>query len=205
MGFVTILIALCLTMDSVIASDFCAVAKFFAPTSYSIFKSIVCLILGCRIWISSKTYNQCKLITWSTLVILWSLFNIIAGNLTVTSALEEGDGQFTICTITPSFMYIISSLLLDLASGIVSCILFAVPIFKLYKISNNDIWLKQAAYKQAILSMIAIITNISATVGIGAFNPLAPVFVSINLIVSTISVILMFDWNSYITSKILCC
>ena len=53
--------------------------------------------------------------------------------------------------------------------------------------------------------MIAIFSSILASVGLGALNPFVPVFVSMDMIISTLCVILMYKWNSYITSKIFYC
>ena len=53
--------------------------------------------------------------------------------------------------------------------------------------------------------MIAIISSILASIGLGALNPFVPVFVSMDMVISTLCVILMYKWNSYITSKIFCC
>merc|ERR1711933_305493 len=112
--FVAVLSGVSLTMDSVLTSALCPAAQFYGPSLYSIFKTIVYLILGCRIWISFKDsmyeYNKRKLIIWSSLLTVWTLFNVIAGNLTVKYEVEEGDedGAVTKCIVTPSFLYIIS-------------------------------------------------------------------------------------------------
>merc|ERR1712154_143476 len=123
--FVAVISGISLTLDSALTSAFCPFAQYYGPTLYALFKSIVYLILGCRIWIAFKNsiyeYDARKLIIWAIFISLWTLFNIILTNFTVTSSIESKNGD-TKCIVTPSFFYIISQALLDLVASIVNCV-----------------------------------------------------------------------------------
>merc|ERR1719203_1770164 len=200
-------------MDSLLTSALCPAAKFYGPTLYSLFKTIVYLILGCRIWISFKgsmyAYGDRNLTIWGIIISVWTLFTIIAGNATVTSVVESQDGD-TKCIVNPSFIYIISQALLDLTAGIVNCVLFVKPICKLYNLTiesgdGDGLRIKTLAYKQCILSMIAILSSIVSMFGIAVFGDIVPVFVASDMFLSAICIILMYKWNKFITDALFCC
>eukprot|EP01084_Bolivina_argentea_P030627 56705_1 len=206
--FIACISGLSLTLDSVLTSELCVAAQYYGPTLYSIFKTIIYLILGCRIYISFKNsiyaYNTKGLIAWSILLITWTLFNVISGNLTVQYKIESEAGN-TKCLVTPSVMYIISQALLDVTAGAVNCFLFVRPICKLYKLSNDNVSIKKIAYKQCILSLIAIISSILSMAGIGNIPNIVPVFVALDMLISTLCVVLMYKWNSYIAEIMFYC
>ena len=207
---INVLSGLSLTLDSVFTTSLCSYAQYYGPSLYTLFKANIYLILGCRIYISFKgsiyAYSPRKLSIWCIIVIIWTLFNIIAGNMTVTSNIEqETANQDTKCIVTPSVIYIMGQGLLDFISMIVNCILFVIPVCKLYKLSNENINIKKIAIKQCILSVIAVISSVVALAGIGAVSHITPTFVSVDMFISTCCVILMYKWNSKITESLFCC
>lgn len=215
--FVAVISGVSLTLDSILTNALCPYAQFYGPTLYSLFKTVVYLILGVRIWRSFKhsiyEYDSRKLIIWGVILSCWTLFNVVAGNLTVTHKVEHDHGA-TKCVVNPSILYIASQAMLDLIAGTVSCVLFVSPICKLYKASadmehadarKEALKIKGIAHRQCILSMIAIISSIVAMAGLGAMPSSVPVFVSMDMFLSTACVILMYKWNTAITTKLFWC
>jgi len=218
---VAVLSGLSLTMDSALTAELCPYAKFYGPSLYSLFKTIVYLVLGVRIWISFKgsmyAYRTRNLLVWGALLSLWTLSTVIAGNLTVTSSTStENGGAGTKCIVNPSTLYIASQALLDLCAGVVNCVLFVLPICKLYKLSadaagddreanSEALKIKAVAYRQCFLSMAAILSSLISMAGIGALTDYVAAFVAFDMFVSTVSVILMYKWNASFTNKLLCC
>eukprot|EP01084_Bolivina_argentea_P137940 242930_1 len=208
--FISIISGISLLLDSAVTGDLCPYSQYYGPTLYSIFKTTVYLILGCRIYMSLRTsiyrHSAKTLIIWSVILIVWTLFNVIAGNVTVTAQVEETQ-SVTKCIVIPSYMYAISQSLLDIVSAIFNSIIFVRPVFNSLQLSprNDNIKPKAIACKQCILTIIAVFSSIIAIIGIEIFHDIVPVFVGFDIIVSTLSVILMFEWNSFITSKIFVC
>jgi len=216
---VAVLSGVSLTMDSALTAELCPAAKFYGPSLYSLFKTIVYLILGVRIWISFKgsmyAYRTRRLLAWGALISVWTLSTVIVGNLTVTMRVDDA-GTETKCIVNPSTAYIASQALLDLTAGVVNCVLFVSPICKLYKLSadaagddreasSEALKIKAVAYRQCFLSMMAILSSLISMAGIGALTDFVAAFVSFDMFVSTVSVILMYKWNAPITNKMLCC
>jgi len=206
------------TLDSWLTSALCPYVQYYGPSLYSLFKTVVYLILGVRIWISFKgsmyEYSARRMISWGALLSFWTAFNIVAGNLTVEYAVEEADdaSHTTKCLVNPSMLYIASQAMLDLVAGSVSCVLFVSPICKLYKVSAEHadaladaLKIKAIAHKQCMLSMIAIVSSLVAMGGLGAVSDLTPVFVSCDMLLSTLCVILMYKWNATVTTTLFWC
>ena len=94
--------------------------------------------------------------------------------------------------------------LLDLVSGAVNCALFVAPLCKLSKVKENAA-LKASAYKQCILSVVCIASSIASMAGIGAATDYVPLWVAMDMMVSTVCVVLMFEWNAHIAARLFCC
>merc|ERR1711971_678121 len=65
--------------------------------------------------------------------------------------------------------------------------------------------IKSVVYKQCILTVIVMLSSMISLIGIGLFNDVVPVWVSSDMCLSAIRVVLMYEWNSRITDVIFCC
>ena len=194
-------------LTGITSTWYCHISKYIGPSIYNLYKTMLYITLVCRIYKSFQNselqYNTKALILWIISLIIWTIFNIIYGCLTVTTiTVNKG---FPKCVLTPTMIYLASNTLLDIVSTIINGILFVKPLFKLYKISKFDINIKIIAIKQCILSMTAIISSILTLICCALFQSVAHAFISLDICISTLCIILMFKWNSFITSKIFCC
>ena len=76
---------------------------------------------------------------------------------------------FRKCIIVPFPVTLLSFSLLDLVSAAVNLYLFIKPVLRL-RASTEDDTLKMIAIKQCILSIIAVLSSILATVGTSIIN-----------------------------------
>ena len=148
-------------------------------------------------------YNKNKLFIWGAIICLWSLVNLIYVNLTVTSEIDKH--MFPRCQTMITYPALVSMATLDTIAGTINLILFIRPIMMLYSLINReDKTLENTTKKQSILSIIAISSTIISLICMGLIGA-QQIFISIDIVISLLAVILMYQWNKAITQKLFCC
>lgn len=104
--------------------------------------------------------------------------------------------------------YVIASILaLDFMAIVLNTYFFTQPLFVLYRdtkalpatvIIDDLSYLKRIAVKQWILSFIAVMTTLLTIVS-NVFTNLPEIFATFDMLISTLSIICMYEWNSWIT------
>eukprot|EP01084_Bolivina_argentea_P113653 202538_1 len=200
-----------ISINNVPDHEFCIFAAHWGPSGYSIFKLILYSILILRFYRTFQgsciEYNEKKLQIWITFLTIWTLGNLVGINLTTKNI--EG----TCDVAKPPLPVIASIALIDIVSYVTNTILFTKPLFKLNKDiktmsdANNekpDNKLKHLAVKQCILSMIAITSTMCSLLIVAMLN-LYVVSISLDYVVSSACIILMYEWNATLIEKVCGC
>lgn len=212
---------------------FCKSILLIGPPLYVIYKLWMYLILTQRakeyFGNSAFAYSNKKLRIFQYIIILWSILNAISTMLLSTITVADNPKQVPRCDGVLYPPFVISMILLDIFSGIGSSYLLIRPMMQMHKMehSSNDptktsIFVKihsdcsesnpiftpyefrRIAKKQAILSGISVSTSWFALMAVILTN-MHLVFVSLDFVVSTLSVILIYSWNEWIFDRLCCC
>ena len=177
-----------------------------APSLYILFKSIMYLTLAIRVWTFIQTASifqltERKLKIWIVIVSSWSVTNLILFNI-FTKAGEH-------CRRIYQEPILVSTVLLDFVAITFSTYLFTKPLYTLYKTSkslskvedktDNYLYLKKIAMKQWILSIIAVGSSMLSLIGVLLYG-LPQLFGTFDYLISTLSIIGMYEWNVWMTS-----
>ena len=128
-------------------------------------------------------HNPTKLRIWGIVLITWSIFNISFNFFTFKSI------NCATIVATPVLMMMAA---LDVTATITNAYLFTKPLLLLRKESQDKNGsLKILAVKQWVLSLVAVISTIIALI-CGGLMGLAQVFITADIIISTVSVIASF-------------
>ena len=117
--------------------------------------------------------------------------------------------------------FVMSMISLDMVAGSGSSYLLIKPMLKMHKMEeeleknsiNDQVYsgsgkdafeFKSIAKKQAILSGISVSTSWFTLIGVMLTN-MHLVFVSLDLVISTMSVLLIYSWNQWIFDRLCCC
>eukprot|EP01084_Bolivina_argentea_P115127 204801_1 len=198
-------INLCIFAFDLNDKTICYYGKYGGIPLYSIFKLLLYLILLCRVWVLFKDiYNINSLKVGCLSLIIWCIMNIA---LCVTgSDIIWVPNERPSCYIIPSTLSLASIGFLDITSGIITAYLFIKPVLlkqkKKHK-SNRQQLLAIKAIKQCILTLIAILTSIFALIAIALLS-MPQVFAGTDILISIISIIFMYEFNSKIGDKICC-
>ena len=184
-------------------TQFCNQSHYILISLYIIYKLIWYLMLVLRAFEayekSPVTFHTKTLKIWAIILIVWSLFNLISQIFT-TSAKINND---KICILTFHPFITISLILLNIVACIGNWYLYVKPIYILY-FQTHDFYLKTICIKQCILVGIAILTTIITISFIFIFD-LSQLFITLDVLVATICVILMYGWNRKIVGFLCCC
>ena len=165
-------------------------------------------------------YSRRKLIAWFCILIIWCIFNIILGNITSTVSLTLLYGDHYYCNIhfANTMTSIGSVLLLDITAGIINIYLFITPLKKVsraVKEANTEIVrggqietghidkFRNTALKQLRLALSSILSTI-LLLGLTSVFGFSQIFIPLDIIITTSSILLMYSWYSNIANK-LCC
>ena len=205
------LIALGVVQACVILSELilpfhiCTVAQHLGPTTYALFKMTLYYIVISRLWSvfasGPLAYDARKLKAWLAIILGCNALNVVWLNLTVR--VEWTPASVPECQPVIELPVVATALLIDVVSGIISTALFVRPLRKLYSLTL-DAELKATMIKQCVLSILAITSTILA-LGIIAVLNFYILAVAFDVTTSTLSVILTFRWNSWLTNKLLWC
>ena len=181
-----------------------------APSLYILFKSIMYLILAIRVWTFIQTASifqltERKLKIWIAIVSIWSIANLILFNIFSKTGVD--------CRRLYPQPILISTIFLDFVGIICSTYLFTKPLYTLYKTSesfsknvdktDNYLYLKKIAMKQWILSIIAVGTSMVSLIGVLLYG-LPQLFGTFDYLISTLSIIGMYEWNDWMISPCKC-
>ena len=96
------------------------------------------------------------------------------------------------------------AVLTDLVAGVVNTVLFVRPLLKVHRAvlsaggsNRHSRRLQALAFKQGILSSIAVFSTILALFCVAVFN-LYAIFIPLDYVVSCGCIILMYSWNQWI-------
>eukprot|EP01084_Bolivina_argentea_P074953 135937_1 len=201
--------SLCIYAFDVKSLAICYYGKFAGIPLYSIFKLLLYLILVCRVWIIFKqfdqyAYNIKKLKLFCSLLTVWCFINIAL--IVLFAEIHFLPNQRPVCYINPPQIGLASIGFLDIVAGIGNAYLYIKPAIALH---NKQIKSKREssfviiAFKQCVLSIIAILSSIIGLICIAIFS-MPQIFAGIDVIISTLCIIFMYDWNEYIVEKICC-
>lgn len=196
---------------------FCNYTKLVAIPSYILYKCVLYLILVARIYGAFASSDMIivsptKLKVWSSIIIIWSIINIILNML--TSTVEFSSDTVPKCITFIWRPVIMLMALLDIIACIVNLYLFIKPvktikkmIVTMYEQKDEDIEntkvLQHVAIKQCTLSVVTVITTLIAMIGIAMFS-LPQIWVGLDVNISTLCIVLMYKWNDNLLHK-LCC
>ena len=193
------------------------------PTS-SVFKAITYTLFVTRSWKSygdsGMGYSERLLSIWASLLITWSIFNSVLN--TLFSSVEVRDNACKYSFFSPM---LVSGTMMDVTALCINTYLFLRSIYLLNQMDKevgndnshvivhkndhqkSELKLKKIAIKQFILSLTAMISTMIAYPGIIVFE-LAQVWGSIDTVISTFCVILMYKWYDELAWKsfgLFCC
>ena len=178
----------------------CELVKWLPTISYTLFKALVYEILVVRLWITfgQKTYSTKWLILWLFLMMIWTAFTNILNVLT-TKVYINDNGT---CSAEWSIWFVSSVAALDFSAAVLYSYLFMKPMLALHRTlnrlqelkSNQDLTLKRIAVKQCILALTATFATLICACFVVTFQ-MTQVFASIDTVISTLCIVLMFRWN----------
>ena len=189
---------------------YCFIQIRIGPICYTSFKACLYIILLSRLWSRNSVkcqkifnYNPIYVKIWSIIIISWSVINGILMNIGGT-AIFAGNDIFPKCTNDLSDISLMMSAGLDFVAGTVNLYLFVKPLFSiLHQIKDRE--LKSLVIRLSILSVFTIISTIIALI-ICMFANGTPIFIFAvggDELISTLCIILMYKWNTWITDRLL--
>eukprot|EP01084_Bolivina_argentea_P286321 491150_1 len=189
--------------DAFVVKLQCRLTISFTVFYTRIFKSLLYTVLILRVYSSFKDvyYSKKTLVFWNSGLILWNLTNIIVFEITIETALDIDNS----CIYKYWEPILLSLLGMDVVACIGNTYLFMKPMFQLRvteKESNNNAKLLQIAIKQCILNLIVVMVSF-LTVIAGFLTGHAARYISIEVLITTLCVILMFKWYSNLIKKVL--
>lgn len=203
-----------LLFTNLVSQNYCDVLLHTGPPSWTTYKLIMYLILTRRAQESfdksAFAYSSVKIRIWMILLITWSTLNIICNVFTSTFYISSNPHEIPQCDVELDPPLLISMILLDLVGGFGSAYLMINPLLQINRMRKQtgqqiSIKFQNIAHKQAILSGISIITSWFAMVMIILTDNMHLVWVSLDLVISTLTVILIYDWNKWLFEKMCCC
>ena len=175
---------------------------------------------------SSLAFTSWKLNIWQVIAIIWSIINTIAFIPYSSAKVSQDPTEIPQCKniVEPPIFISLSWLLLDIIGGAGASYLLIRPLLKMYnleKTSKIDVQsdlkcvtseFKRIAKKQAILSGISVGTSWAAIIAL-IFDGMGDkqqgeqmVFISLDVTVSILSIILIYSWNEWVFDKLsFCC
>ena len=213
---------------SIASYPLCNFITYAVPQSYMIFKLFIYLILTSR----AKEYfsNSCfaytpwKLNLWQIIAIIWCITNAISFIPYSTTSLSSTTIPICQASVDPPSYISLSWILLDIIGGAGVSLLLIRPLLRMHKLEQESAKIeeqsklkdftsefKRIAKKQAILSGVSILTSWAAIVALvgdelhNGVDTKLP-FVSLDVTVSTLMIILIYSWNEWIFNKLsFCC
>ena len=178
----------------------CEIPRWTFSLSYTSFKSVLYIILVARVWKLFKGKSFVKfsrkwLQVWMWFILLFFIeINVI--NVITTKTTFKNNNH---CEYKWSILFIGSIAIMDVAAMVIYIYLFVRPIIMINnrnrRLSDADnIDMRYLVIKQCILSLFAVISTIITAIFVIIFH-MTQVFVSFDVIISSISVILMYKWN----------
>ena len=206
----------------------CVSLGLTAAPVYMTFKSVLYIVLILRSYqsfgTSSVGYSSTRLIIFGIILIVWNISNVIFNAFTINTSIIDDKCYFELYN-----PYLYSIILMDMVASGISTYLFVKPVITLNKqikrIMMNSVTtssdsehdnentirdtkrLRHVAIKQCILSMIAIGSTMIGAVLTVLFH-LHQTWASLDVVISTFCVVLMYKWYSKLTKKLFqmfCC
>ena len=191
-----------------------------ALPSYILFKLTLYLLLVHRLYYvfqnlpNELKYSTKKLKIWCILIICLSIISLILTHIDIEIVYD--DNMYPPCDVEASEFGLMFMALQDIICGIINCYLFVRPIKKLRNKMNNittEYNLKTEskstnilglAIKNCILVCCAILSTVIGLIGIILID-MAQIWISIDTVITILSVVFMYEWNLYILNYLCCC
>eukprot|EP01084_Bolivina_argentea_P035145 65194_1 len=199
-----------ITGDTILSCDI----SMMGLPDYILFKLNLYLILVYRLHdVFPEYYSPKKLQIWSAILCIWSLLNAILVNIGLQKTFNEN--IFKSCNLESNELGLMSMMLEDLVAVTINSYCFIKPVIKL-KNQLNEIKYNNSAYdntiadltkvavKACILSCTTVFSSFIALIGIILVD-IPDIWLCIDIIVSLLSIALMYKWASPIVDKMCCC
>ena len=189
----------------------CEIPKYTATLFYTSYKAMLYIILVKRlsnVFATTQFINYSKkwIIIWIISIITWTLLQNIINMLTTKVYLLDNH-----CRQEWSFFFLLSISLLDFSAAIVYGYLFTKPMIILkhlrflnssgYNKNDCDMIIK-IAIKQCILCLVGCFSTIILSL-LALIIGMTQIMAALDVLVSFLSVILMYIWNEKLFYK--CC
>ena len=212
--FTEITLVMLLFSNLMYSQSYCDALLITGPPSWTTYKLLMYLILTRRaeecFGKSAFAYSTVKIRIWMIILIIWSIINCVCNISLSTFFLSSDPNEVPRCDVILYPPFVISMILLDLVGGFGSAYLMIKPLLTMNKMrkeagQETSDKLHDIAQKQAILSGISIGTSWFALIMISLTANMHLVWVSIDLVMSTMTVILIYDWNKWLFQKLCGC
>ena len=134
---------------------------------------------------------------------MWSILNAVATAIGSKISVSSDPDEVPQCLGLVFLPALMSWLLLDAIAGSGCAYLLINPLMKIHEMEHTNEF-KRIAKKQAMLSGISVKTTWLALIAMALTN-MHMVFGSMDLLVSTFCVILMYSWNKWMYEILCCC
>ena len=193
---------------------FCDVTIPAALPLYILFKLTLYALLVHRLYYvfqnlpNELKYSERKLIIWSLVILCLSILSIILTHIDLQISYDEN--AYPPCDVEANEFGLMFMGLQDIICGIINCYLFVRPIRKLrnkmknMKLETKSTHILALAIKNCILVCCAVLSTVIGLIGIIMVD-MASVWISIDTIMTILSVVLMYEWNLYLLNYVCCC
>jgi len=175
---------------------------------YSLWKCSIYVTFTLKIMDSFRdsffAHNNAMLLGLVTVFILWTVCNIGYGIWANQSSHVDGEH----CALLANNLQVISIVMLDASAGIIYTYLFILP----FRVMNSMAFdsklirgeFKRIVYKHFVLNSVVILSTLLAMMGFAVFS-LPEVFISLDLNISSLCIMLSYSWNDKLMTKLCCC
>lgn len=190
--------------------SYCIFVVFSCTALYTSFKTSMYIVMVLRLHVIFQdgtvvNYPAKWLNLWTFTLCLWALGSNTLSAFT-TNAYVDKHG---VCAFEWSAPFLVSVVMNDMSAGAVFGYLFITPILVISRKVDGDLQkiaalnLKRVAVKQFLLSIVATGSTLIGALFVYLFH-LTQVFAAIDVVVSSLSIILMYQWHSGVYDKCLC-
>ena len=187
---------------------YCHLFSYLLAILYACFKGVSFLAYVMRLKSSFagnfEIYPKIFYLIWATIITLFTLISLLLCMIGI-KLIPKGNECIS---IFPDYL-ILFLLFGDFIICAVNLYLFIHPIYAVSKRNTNKIMSKRLMHtmkKNAILATCAMISTIIMWIIMGIFHgEWTFIYQSVDVIITTVSIVLLFEWNSKIYNIVCCC